>query len=75
MIVFLAKTVGFIDRHSREYTDFGYSNIIPITVIKFPAQSYVCVQSTSEIGEDIAITDIQNCRYHTATLRQFCVVI
>ncbi len=41
--------------------------IIPITVIKFPAQSYVCVQSTSEIDEDIVITDIQNCRYYIAT--------
>ncbi len=49
--------------------------IILITVIKFPAQSYVCVQSTSEIDEDIVITDIQNCRYYIAKLRQFCVVI
>ncbi len=49
--------------------------LIPITVINFPTQSYVCVQSTSEIDEDIVITDIQNCRYYIATLRQFCVVI
>ena len=27
--------------------------VIPITVIKYPAQSYVCVQSTSEIEEGI----------------------
>ena len=43
--------------------------IIPITVIKYPAQSYICVQSTSEINKGIVITDIQNCRYYIATSR------
>ncbi len=28
--------------------------LVRVILIKFPAQSYVCVQSTSEIDEDIS---------------------
>ncbi|RJX99935.1 hypothetical protein D5R81_20250 [Parashewanella spongiae] len=58
--IILNKSVGSV--HIRR-------KIIPITVIKFPAQSYVCVQSTSEIDEEIVITDIQNCRYFVSTCK------
>ncbi|RLV60625.1 hypothetical protein D5018_05860 [Parashewanella curva] len=34
--------------------------LIPITVIKCTAQSYVCVQSTSEIDEDIVTLHREN---------------
>ena len=66
------RTVGFMEK--KQHFNVYFHEVIPITVIKYPAQSYVCVQSTSKIDEDIVITDIQNCRYFIATSRQFCTV-
>ncbi|RJY16367.1 hypothetical protein D5R81_09470 [Parashewanella spongiae] len=78
MLKFILHVRGHINVSAyirRTLANAMVTHLIPITVIKFPAQSYVCVQNTSEIDEDIVITDIQNCRYYIATLRQSCVVI
>ncbi len=61
--------VTFIEKSKGTRLPTYKAVVIPITVIKCSTQSYVCAESTNEISENIAITDIQSCRYYIATLR------